>query len=52
MERRTGARGLRSIMENLLLDSMYQIPSLVGVEKLVVDESCGRDESSASYVLY
>ena len=43
MERRTGARGLRSIMENLLLDSMYQIPSLVGVEKLVVDESVVRD---------
>lgn len=39
MERKTGARGLRSILENVLLESMYNIPSQTGVAKLVVDES-------------
>lgn len=38
LARKTGARGLRSIMENLLLDSMYEIPSKTNVEKLVIDE--------------
>ena len=35
--RRTGARGLRSIMENFLLDSMYKIPSENNIEKLIID---------------
>jgi ATP-dependent Clp protease ATP-binding subunit ClpX len=39
MERKTGARGLRSILENVLLESMYNIPSQAGVAKVVVDES-------------
>ncbi len=39
MERKTGARGLRSIMESVLLDTMYRIPSEEGVVKVVVDES-------------
>ena len=39
MERKTGARGLRSILENVLLESMYNIPSQTGVAKVVVDES-------------
>ena len=39
MERKTGARGLRSILESVLLDSMYDIPSEDTVSKLVVDES-------------
>lgn len=38
LERKTGARGLRSIMENILLDTMYEIPSLENVVKVVVDE--------------
>ncbi len=37
MERKTGARGLRSIMEQALLDSMYELPSAKGVKKVVVD---------------
>lgn len=37
MERKTGARGLRSIMENVLLDSMYDLPSMDDVTKVVVD---------------
>ena len=39
LERKTGARGLRSILENVLLDTMYDIPSQEGVSKVVVDES-------------
>jgi len=39
MARKTGARGLRSILENVLLESMYNIPSQSGVAKVVVDES-------------
>ncbi|HOY23871.1 MAG TPA: ATP-dependent Clp protease ATP-binding subunit ClpX [Cellvibrio sp.] len=45
MERKTGARGLRSIMENVLLETMYKIPSEENVVKVVVDESVIRGES-------
>ncbi|GFZ76541.1 ATP-dependent Clp protease ATP-binding subunit ClpX [Pseudohongiella nitratireducens] len=44
-ERKTGARGLRSIMENVLLDSMYRIPSMEGVTKVVIDASVINGES-------
>lgn len=37
LDRKTGARGLRSIMEEILLDTMYDIPSNKEVEKVVVD---------------
>ena len=39
MERKTGARGLRSIMERALLDTMFDLPNQSNVEKVVVDES-------------
>jgi ATP-dependent Clp protease ATP-binding subunit ClpX len=39
MERKTGARGLRSIIENVLLDTMFDLPSLDNVSKVVIDES-------------
>jgi ATP-dependent Clp protease ATP-binding subunit ClpX len=38
IDRRTGARGLRSIMEALLLDTMFDLPSLEGVEKVVISQ--------------
>jgi ATP-dependent Clp protease ATP-binding subunit ClpX len=38
MERKTGARGLRSILENVLLETMYDLPSIEGVAKVVVEE--------------
>ncbi|MCX7115050.1 MAG: ATP-dependent Clp protease ATP-binding subunit ClpX [Gammaproteobacteria bacterium] len=38
LTRQMGARGLRSILENILLDTMYDLPSTLGVEKVVVDE--------------
>lgn len=37
IKRKTGARGLRSIMENILLDTMYDLPSLEGVEEVVIN---------------
>ena len=46
MERKTGARGLRSIMENVLLDTMYRLPSEDNVVKVVVDESVIKGESA------
>ena len=45
MERKTGARGLRSILEGVLLDSMYNIPSRDDVTKVVIDESVIRGDS-------
>ncbi len=44
-ERKTGARGLRSIMENVLLDSMYKIPSMKDVSKVVIDAAVINGES-------
>lgn len=38
LERKIGARGLRSILENILLDTMYELPSLEGVTGVVVNE--------------
>ena len=45
MQRKTGARGLRSIMENVLLDTMYELPSMDAVAKVVVDEGVINAES-------
>ncbi|MFT7467779.1 MAG: ATP-dependent Clp protease ATP-binding subunit ClpX, partial [Candidatus Pseudothioglobus sp.] len=39
MDRKTGARGLRSILEAVLLEIMYDIPSANGVSKVVIDEN-------------
>ena len=44
-ERKTGARGLRSIMEAVLLDSMYKIPSLKDVSKVIIDAAVIEGES-------
>lgn len=45
MARNTGARGLRSIVESILLDTMYELPSSTNVSKVVVDESVVNDDS-------
>lgn len=45
MERKTGARGLRSIMENVLLNTMYDLPSMDDVIKVVIDEGVINGES-------
>jgi ATP-dependent Clp protease ATP-binding subunit ClpX len=51
MERKTGARGLRSILEKILLDTMYDLPSEQNVSKVVVDESVVKGESQP-YLIY
>lgn len=45
MERKTGARGLRSILESALLDSMYRVPSEEHVSKVVIEENVIRGEA-------
>ncbi|MEZ5537308.1 MAG: ATP-dependent Clp protease ATP-binding subunit ClpX [Thiolinea sp.] len=51
MERKTGARGLRTIMEKILLDTMYDLPSDDMVSKVVVDESVVAGDS-VPYLIY
>ena len=45
LARKTGARGLRSIIENMLLDTMYSIPTAKNISKVVIDASVIRGES-------
>ncbi|MBT8136459.1 MAG: ATP-dependent Clp protease ATP-binding subunit ClpX [Gammaproteobacteria bacterium] len=51
MERKTGARGLRTILENVLLDTMYELPTLEGATKVVIDESVVNGETQP-YIMY
>jgi ATP-dependent Clp protease ATP-binding subunit ClpX len=51
MQRKTGARGLRTIMEKILLDTMYDLPSDEMVSKVVVDESVV-DGDAVPYLIY
>ena len=47
MQRKTGARGLRTILENVLLDIMYDLPCMRNVQKVVVDEDVIAGETQA-----
>ena len=49
--RKTGARGLRSILENVLIDTMFDLPNTSNVEKVVVDEST-IEESKPPLLVY
>jgi ATP-dependent Clp protease ATP-binding subunit ClpX len=51
LKRRTGARGLRTIVESVLLDTMYELPSLEHVSKVVVDEAV-INGTSEPYLIY
>ena len=51
IKRRTGARGLRSILESILLDPMYEIPSRSEVEKVVVNKEAAEGSVAALYLL-
>ncbi len=51
MERKTGARGLRTIMEQVLLDTMYDLPSMENVSKVVVDATVIEGENKP-YLIY
>jgi len=51
LERRTGARGLRSIIENVLLDTMFDLPTMEGVDEVMIDKDVieGRKEPVRVY---
>jgi len=51
MARKTGARGLRTILEGVLLNSMYDLPSLENVSKVVVDEAVIEGDTEP-FILY
>jgi ATP-dependent Clp protease ATP-binding subunit ClpX len=51
MERKTGARGLRTILEHALLDTMYDLPSTEGVSKVVIDEEVIKGDAQP-YLIY
>ncbi len=51
MERKTGARGLRTILEHVLLDIMYELPSSENITKVVIDESV-INGNSKPYLIY
>ena len=50
VERKTGARGLRSIMENILLDTMFELPGLEGVEEVVINREVVDDGATPLYI--
>lgn len=52
IDRNTGARGLRSIIEHSLMDTMYEIPSLENVEKVVVTKECIDDKDVKPSIIY
>ncbi len=51
LERKTGARGLRTILEQVLLDTMFDLPSLEHVSKVVVDEAVVNGQAEP-YLIY
>ena len=52
LARKTGARGLRSIMEQSLIDTMFDLPALEGVEKVVLDEHNIEDATARPLLVY
>ncbi|WP_373598904.1 ATP-dependent Clp protease ATP-binding subunit ClpX [Paraclostridium bifermentans] len=51
IERNTGARGLRSIVENIMMDIMYEIPSRDDIKKIILTEQSVKDEAEPVVVL-
>jgi len=51
MQRKTGARGLRTILESVLLDTMYDLPTMANVSKVVLDEGVVTGETKP-YMIY
>ena len=45
LARKTGARGLRSIVEQSLLDTMFELPTMEGVQKVVLDEATVEEQA-------
>ena len=49
-QRKTGARGLRSILEHVLLDTMYELPSMEHLDKVVIEKSVIEDSAKPLYI--
>ena len=52
LQRKTGARGLRSILEHVLIDTMFDLPTFDGVAKVVVDDHIVEDEGAKPLLVY
>jgi len=50
IERKTGARGLRSIMEAILLDTMFELPALEGVQEVVISDEVVAGNARPLYI--
>ena len=50
INRKTGARGLRSIMESILLDTMFELPSLEGVKEVVISREVVEGTARPLYI--
>ncbi len=50
VERKTGARGLRSIMEDILLDTMFDLPEMEGVEEVVINKDVAQEGTQPLYI--
>lgn len=50
LARKTGARGLRAILEHHLLDLMYELPSLTHTDKVIITESCISEEANPTLI--
>ena len=50
IERKTGARGLRSIMEGILLETMYDLPGLESVEQVVIGSEVVEGKAKPLYI--
>ena len=50
VQRKTGARGLRSIMESILLETMFDLPSLEAVEQIVINREVAEEQAQPLYI--
>ncbi|MDP1975195.1 MAG: ATP-dependent Clp protease ATP-binding subunit ClpX, partial [Alphaproteobacteria bacterium] len=50
IKRKTGARGLRSIMESILLETMFEIPGLEGVTEVVINKDVVESAAKPIYI--
>ena len=50
IQRKTGARGLRSIMENILLEPMFELPALDGVSEIVINREVVEGRAAPLYI--
>ncbi len=50
IDRKSGARGLRSIVEHALLEAMYEIPSMVGLKQVIIDKNVIKEKTKPLYI--